>query len=459
MSEKNTLPDYENIEEDFYYKQTVSKNPLRKWFHLTRYNISNSLVKGKHKRGCKIVDLGCGTCDWNTDHLEVFGVDTNTGFLARAKQQNRLIDYKITSAGDTGLLDESFDIATAFEFLEHVTDYEKVIAEAHRLLKKGGHFIVSVPYDVFFSMWRPLFFLQVLLQGYIFNNPYYKARCGHINHFSSQTIKAILMKYGFYVEFIFDMRKFTIFACAEKPGGDDKTAESYSDVTVILPTLNEERNISNVLGNMISHCKNCHIIVSDDGSRDATKNVVLGIGYKNLIFLDRSKEPVHGLTISVLDAIDLVKTEYFVVIDADGQHPPEKIKDVVNMLRLENDLIIASRAEVESEWSLLRKAISGSGTLIGKISLLLRGKKYPSYDILSGFFGGRLKSWKQTVADKLVRNRFRSKGYKVLFDFLKQVPDNLRIKEVYYRFETRKAEISKINLRVYLEYIKSCILP
>ncbi|MBN1391746.1 MAG: glycosyltransferase [Sedimentisphaerales bacterium] len=453
---KNISPDYENIEEDFYYKQTVSKNPLRKWFHLNRYKIANSLVKSKYKKGRKIIDLGCGTCDWNTDNLDVFGIDANEGFLKRAKQENRLYDYKITDAGNTGLPDESFDIAAAFEFLEHLPDYEKVIAEAARLLKKGGYFIISVPYDVFFSLWRPLFFLQVVLQGYVLNKPYYRARCGHVIHFSPQKIKDSLEKYGFDVEFTFDMRRFTIFACAKKRGADDKPPESYSDTTVILPTLNEQRNISNHLRGIITRYSGCHIIVADDGSVDDTKNAVSGLGYKNLIFLDRSEKPVHGLTASVLDAIDLVKTEYFVVMDADGQHPYEKIEDIVNMLRLENGLVIASRVEVEDKWPLLRKMLSYLGTLLGKTSLLLRKKNYLSYDVLGGFFGCGLKSWKQTVAD--AGKRFRLKGYKILFDFLKVVPAGLRIEEVYYRFATRRAEISKINLRVYMEFLKSCFL-
>ncbi len=458
MIRKDISPDYENIEKDFYYKQTISKNPLRKWFHLNRYKISNSLVKSKYKKGQKIIDLGCGTCDWNTDTLAVFGVDTNTGFLERAKQENRLYDYKIADAGNTGLPDESFEIATAFEFLEHVPDYEKVIAEAARLLKQGGHLIISVPYDVMLSMWRPLFFLQVVFQGYILNNPYYRARCGHVNHFSPQKIKNVFEKYGFDVEFIFDMRRFTIFSCAKKRGPYNRASESYSDTTIILPTLNEERNISNVLRDIISHYKNCHIIVADDGSRDATKKMVLSIGYENLIFLDRSKEPVHGLTISVLDAVDLVKTEYFVVMDADGQHPNEKIEDIANVLRLGGGLVIASRVEVEQKWPLLRKAISYFGTLLGKTSLLLRGKNYLSYDVLGGFFGCDLKSWRQPVANKNARNRFRPKGYKVLFDFLKLVPASLKIEEVYYKFATRRAEVSKINFKVYMEFVKSCFL-
>ena len=450
---------YENIEEDFYYKQTVSKNPLRKWFHLNRYRIANSLILGKYEEEQKIIDLGCGTCDWNTDKLSVFGVDTNEGFLKRAKEENRLYDYVLADAGDTKLPSESFDIATAFEFLEHVQDYEKVIIEGKRLLKKGGYFIISVPYDVVCSMWRPLFFLQVLLQGYIFGNPYYKARCGHVHKFSPETIKNAFIKNGFEVELIFDMRKFTIFLCARKEGTNEKTENSYSDTTIIMPTLNEGKNISKVLKNIINCYKDCHIIVSDDGSRDNTKEEVMNVGYENLVFLDRAKEPVHGLTVSVLDAIEQVDSEYFVVMDADGQHPFEKIGDVVNSLRYKKGLVVASRVEVEKEWSFLRKLLSFSGTAIAKTSLLLRRKNYLSYDILGGFFGCDVQSWKKYIPDSSVKNRFMLKGYKVLFDFLKIAPRELQIEEVYYKFATRRADVSKINFKVYLEFLKSCFKP
>jgi len=458
MGKKNS-PAYKDVEDDFYYRQTVSKNPIRKWFHLNRYRIANSMVKSKYEKGQKVIDLGCGSCDWNSDNLDVFGVDTNEGFLRRAKRQNRLYDYKVTDTGDTGLPDESFDIATAFEFLEHLEDYEKVIDEARRLLKNGGHFIISVPYDVVLSLWRPLFFLQVILQGYILGRSYYRARCGHVNHFSPEKIKNVFTKHGFNVELLFDMRKFTIFLCAQKTGADDTPTGSYNDTTIILPTLNEQRNISNIVEDIVGRYKGCHIIVADDGSQDGTKDAVMGVGYENLTFLDRGEKPIHGLTASVLDAIESVGTRYFVVMDADGQHPCKKIRDIVNTLRLKSKLTIASRVEVEQQWPFLRKAFSYLGTLIGKASLLLRGKNYLSYDVLGGFFGYDSKSWNEAVSNTAAKQRFRLKGYKVLFDFLKSARRDLEIEEVYYKFATRRAEISKINFKVYMEFLKSCLLP
>ncbi|MCK4464065.1 MAG: glycosyltransferase, partial [Candidatus Omnitrophica bacterium] len=312
---------------------------------------------------------------------------------------------------------------------------------------------------VFFSMWRPLFFLQVLLQGYIFRNPYYRARCGHVNHFSPEKIKKAFTKYGFNVDLIFDMRKFTIFLCAQKNGTHNVPEELYSDTTIILPTLNEERNISNILECLISRYKDCHIIVADDDSQDGTKKAVLNVGYDNLTFLDRSKGQIHGLTVSVLDAIELVKSKYFVVMDADGQHPYGKVGDIVNLLRFEGGLVIASRVVVEKKWSFLRKLLSYCGTLLAKSSLILRRKNYLSYDVLGGFFGCDLKSWNECVPDGSVKKHFRLKGYKVLFDFLKLPSTNLKMEEVFYKFATRRANVSKINIKIYLEFLKACLLP
>jgi len=231
----------------------------------------------------------------------------------------------------------------------------------------------------------------------------------------------------------------------------------YDDLTIILPTLDEGQNIGDLLEYLIFYYKNAHIIVTDDGSRDNTKEIVSNFQAKRVFFLDREGAKIHGLTVSVLEAVKSLNTKYFVVMDADGQHPWEAVGDIINHLRLGDKLVIGSRIKVSGRWPLQRKIISYIGTFLGKISLFMRNKLYLSPDILSGFFGAETIFWKEIAFNKDNISKFRLKGYKVLFDFLKIMPGDVRFGEIYYEFNARKKASSKLNFKVYLEYLKSLI--
>lgn len=232
---------------------------------------------------------------------------------------------------------------------------------------------------------------------------------------------------------------------------------SYDDLTIILPTLDEGQNIRDLLEYLIFYYKNAHIIVTDDGSRDNTKEIVSNFQMKKVFFLDRKDARDDGLTVSILDAVKLVNTKYFVVMDADGQHPWGAVGDIINHLRRGDKLVIGSRIKVSGRWPLQRKIISYIGTFLGKISLLMRNKVYLSYDILSGFFGAETIFWKEIALNKDNISKFRLKGYKVLFDFLKIMPGDTRFTKIYYEFNVRKKAGSKLNFKIYLEYLKSLV--
>lgn len=459
MSKKNNSApvNYEGINKDFYDEQMRLFNPVRRWFHVNRYRIINNLVKSKFRRGMKILDLGCGSCNWNLDGLEVFGIDLNEGLLKSAKSKKRIYNYRVADSTDSGLEDESFDIVVASEVIEHIPDYGRMIAEMHRILKPGGFAIISVPFDAPLSLWKYLFFLQCLFQGYILGNSYYRKWCGHINSFSPATIKGAFSARGFDIDISFTMRGFTIFLVAQKEGGRQEYL-SCDDITIILPTLNEGPNIKDVLDALVSYYKGVRIIVSDDGSQDETKDIVGKYQDKNVYFFDRKEAKEHGLTASVIAGIRILKTRYFVVMDADGQHPWQKVGELINQLRLGSALVICSRVKVQGKWPLPRKILSYAGTFFGKISLLIRNKTYLSYDILTGFFGAEVDFWNKIVQNNANAGKFRMKGYKVLFDFLKIAPKDTSFTEIYYEFKTRKKASSKINMKVNLEYFKSLLI-
>ncbi|MCK4849360.1 MAG: glycosyltransferase, partial [Candidatus Heimdallarchaeota archaeon] len=164
--------------------------------------------------------------------------------------------------------------------------------------------------------------------------------------------------------------------------------QSSNNLTVIIPTLNEEKNIGNMVSELIKLYPGISVIVADDGSTDKTGEIVKHFHANNKLirFLDRKDEEVKGLTISLIDALKITETRFFIVIDCDFQHPPEKIGEGLNLLVDGKQLVIGTRKSVEG-WGLRRKIISWGATTLGKISLWFRRRHRPK-DIMSGFFGG-----------------------------------------------------------------------
>jgi len=225
--------------------------------------------------------------------------------------------------------------------------------------------------------------------------------------------------------------------------------KGYSDTTVVIPTLNEESNVSELLNLIEKLYKNISIIISDDGSEDSTQYIVKEYSKKNkkIKLLDRSEMAVHGLTASVVDASKTVKTKYTVVMDGDLQHPPEKIEDIVRELRKGNCLVAGARKKV-FDWSLDRRIISKVAAFLGKIRLLSKG--IVCKDILSGFFGIKTK-----IIKGIKKENFEITGYKILFDILKNIKRDTKIKNIYYDFGMRKRGHSKIGKTQIISFLRA----
>ncbi len=228
---------------------------------------------------------------------------------------------------------------------------------------------------------------------------------------------------------------------------------NFSDLTIIIPTLNEEQTIGLLLEKLEKDVPQSTVIVSDDGSKDKTKETVEN--HKGSIqtkFLDRSTKEIHGLTISVLDAIESCDTEFFVVMDGDLQHPSEVVPKFHKVLREGYDLAAGKRIEVIGKWPLHRKIMSYGAIMLGRFSLILRGRNRVK-DVMSGLYASRTEIWKKVIKEK--KGRFALEGYKVLFDFLRIYKTKLKITHVDYVFGTRDYGESKISKKVLWVYFKS----
>lgn len=220
------------------------------------------------------------------------------------------------------------------------------------------------------------------------------------------------------------------------------------DLTVIIPTLNEEKNIGILCDRILKILPDSNIIVVDDGSTDRTQQIVREMGDRVLL-IDRGEEEIHGLTISIRDGILKSKTLTFMVIDGDLQHPAESLQDALECFKRGGEVIIGYRIKVE-DWPILRKLISWGAASLGYMALLIRGRQRPK-DLMSGFFGAN----KEVVRQIIEEDKITHKGYKFLFDLLKILPKSVKIEQFGYVFKNREFGDSKIGKKQMWEFFKS----
>lgn len=123
--------------------------------HRSRYLFASRLSRGK-----RVLDIGCGT-GYGTSELaktatSVVGVDfaADAVEFASIHYTTPNLSWVRASAADVPLRDGSFDLVVAFEIIEHLPNPDRLVAEAARLLAKGGQFIVSTPNRSFYAETR-----------------------------------------------------------------------------------------------------------------------------------------------------------------------------------------------------------------------------------------------------------------------------------------------------------------
>ena len=226
----------------------------------------------------------------------------------------------------------------------------------------------------------------------------------------------------------------------------------YGNLTIIIPTLNEQGNIGRVISTLGRMYHGVRIIVADDGSTDNTEEEVIAEAKRfNVQFFDRRHMRVHGLTASVVDATMRVKTDYIIVMDGDMQHPPELVGRMYRKL-FEYDIVVGVRVEVK-DWGLHRIILSKGMAIISYVVFKARGKPV-TRDMMSGFFGIRSGIIKELASRR--RKDFVMHGYKVLLDVLRMAGSEVSICEVEYStFHRRLYGRSKLKLRRMAEVLES----
>ncbi|MBI2066222.1 glycosyltransferase family 2 protein [Candidatus Woesebacteria bacterium] len=236
-------------------------------------------------------------------------------------------------------------------------------------------------------------------------------------------------------------------------------------IVIVMPTYNEAENIGRMIDELFEKefpqiaDAEMHLLVVDDQSPDGTGKIVeeKKAKYSNLHLLSKEKEGLGWAYVKGMRyAIGELSADVVMEMDADFQHPPRFVKDMVRAYQQGADYVIGSRyipgGSVPKEWALSRKAVSFFGNLFIRVVLL----KPSIHDLTTGFRLAKVEG----VLDKIELEKLMELtrfAYKV--DLLYQSVKNAKkVVEVPLEFAPRMKEKSKFNPKEMVSTFKVAII-
>lgn len=123
------------------------------WFASRTRALLNMMDREVPSRDLKVLDVGCGAGNM-IHHLsrygQVKGVEIDPRPVAVAHQRGYDVDLGDATQG-LNYQDASFDTVSALDVIEHNEDDMSILREVYRVLKPGGHAVITVP--AFMWLW------------------------------------------------------------------------------------------------------------------------------------------------------------------------------------------------------------------------------------------------------------------------------------------------------------------
>jgi dolichol-phosphate mannosyltransferase len=235
--------------------------------------------------------------------------------------------------------------------------------------------------------------------------------------------------------------------------GRHPTAQPCPALSVIVPTRNEAGNIRPLLDGLEGTLPSGSEVVFVDDSDDNTPEMVEAErAHRSLsiVLIHREKpDRAHGLSGAVVRGLQVARADWVCVMDADLQHPPAVIPDLLARAEAGDvDVVVASRycKDGELNFGAGRAVLSRASTNAARI-LFPRCLRRVS-DPMSGFFLVRRSS--------VPLDRLRPRGFKILLEILVRAR-KLRAAEVPFEFGVRHAGESKASLAEGARYLRQLV--
>ncbi len=232
-----------------------------------------------------------------------------------------------------------------------------------------------------------------------------------------------------------------------KSGVAPLASVSAHKLAVVIPTLREAATINGLVLEVIAALEPTalpfEILVVDDDSDDGIDSALskLIAAEPRVRLLTRKGE--RGLAGAILHGWRHTDAEFLAVMDADFQHPPSVLTQIVESLLTGHDLAIGSRygaGDGLGGWHPLRK-------LISRTAIWVTGPLQPTSlrvsDPMSGYFAVR-----RACIESI---DFETRGFKLLLEILVR-GRVCSVKEIPFTFGKRLAGQSKASPRVAFHY-------
>ncbi|HEX5478718.1 MAG TPA: glycosyltransferase family 2 protein [Dehalococcoidia bacterium] len=229
-------------------------------------------------------------------------------------------------------------------------------------------------------------------------------------------------------------------------------ARTGPQISIVVPTRNEAGNIRELVQRIERACASTPFEVlfvddSDDETPERVRAVAAGADFDVLLIHRDGSERHGGLGGAVVEGMRHARAPWVCVMDADLQHPPEILPDMLRSTSNRNvDLVVASRycgdhADARG-FGRLRALSSLGTTFVAKTFFPSRLNGVT--DPMSGFFLVRRSA--------LEIDDLRPNGFKILLEILVRTP-HLRVTEVPFQFGTRLSGDSKASVREAMRYV------
>ncbi len=223
---------------------------------------------------------------------------------------------------------------------------------------------------------------------------------------------------------------------------DNQVIQRALYISVIIPTYNERGNIEKLIPQVAEVLQNYkyELVVVDDSSPDGTAETAREFAEKyNVRVLVRQEK--SGLSSAVVEGFNASLGDIIGVIDADLQHPPEYIINLIQAISDGYDIAVGCRyiegGKTEG-WSMFR-------LLVSRVAITLSVPLTDVKDPLSGYF---------FLKRKVIENvSFNPIGFKILLEILVKGFYN-KVKEIPYSFKLRERGESKLGVSEYASYLK-----